>query len=78
MITPPLTGFHASLPKGHERTYNLNIIDRLKQVVLEGPASLDKDLHHWKVAGGLFFGSWVNGEAVIHSKISSIDFTYEM
>jgi len=67
-----------ALTIGNERRYNLNIIDRLKQVVQEGPASLDKDLHHWKVAGGLYFGSWVNGEAVIHSKISSIDFTYEM
>jgi hypothetical protein len=67
-----------ALTIGKGIAYNLNIIDRLKQVVLEGPVSLDKDLNHWKAAGGLYFGSWVNGEATIRSKIGFIDFTYEM
>ncbi len=60
------------------RAYDLSIADRLKEIVLAGPSSLDKDLNHWKVAGGLYFGSMVNGEATIRSRIRLIDFTYEM
>ena len=60
------------------RTYDLSFADRLKEIVLAGPSSLDKDLNRWKVAGGLYVGSMVNGEATIRSRIRLIDFTYEM
>jgi hypothetical protein len=65
------------LTRRKPKSYDLNVAGRLKEIVLSGPASLDKNLDHWKVAGALYFGSILNGEATIRSRISSIDFTYE-
>jgi hypothetical protein len=66
----------AGLVPRRPQAYNLEIGDRLRELVLTGPSSLDKDFTHWKVGGDLYFGSILNGEAAIRTRIDSIDFTY--
>lgn len=66
----------SALMVGRARRYDLNILNRLREIVLTGPSTLDKNLDHWKV-GGLYFGSMVNGEATIRSQVGFIDLTFE-
>jgi len=67
----------SALMAGRARRYDLNILNRLKEIVLTGPSSLDKNFDRWKV-GGLYLGSMVNGEATIHSRMGGIDLTFEI
>jgi hypothetical protein len=60
------------VPGGLGVFYDIDIAARLRELI-EAPSSpvVDKDMNHWKFVGA-YFGSMVNGEAVITSRVSLI------
>jgi len=69
--TAPVLGASCLAPLAGQKAYRFEIASRLKSLIQEGPAGLDRNTEAWKVTG-VYVGSGLQGSAVVRSTYESI------
>lgn len=59
------------LASNQQRNLQLDLLPRLKQLIAEGPAAMDKDLSHWSV-GNIYLGQHIWGDVSLESSWKNI------
>lgn len=65
-------GYPPLVVGGAAQVYTLDIADRVKDHIQNGPLGIDKDLSNWRVFG-IYFGSYTNGEGWITTEYKDVD-----